>query len=78
MIRNLEIRDDDDGSLVLGGAGSVEREHGYVAAAGFELPDREVEVSDDRIVAGVVYLTRDDLRRIHEWTTETLASAGLT
>lgn len=66
MTRNLEIHVHDGGTLVLGGPGSVERDRGCVAALGFELPDRDVEVSDERTVAGVVYLTRDDLIRIHE------------
>lgn len=72
MIWNLELRHDDD-SLVFGGPGS-ERDAGYVAAVGFELPDREVSVSDERTVAGVIYLTHDDLARLHAWTTETLSS----
>jgi hypothetical protein len=70
MIRNLEVRDLEGGELVLGGAGTAGREVAAVAAAGFLVPgDRDTPTA-----AGVVYLSRDDLVRIHEWTTETLAA----
>lgn len=73
---NLEIRHGDGGDIVFGGPGSVERDSGYAAAIGFELPDVEVSVSDERIVAGVIHLTRDDLVQIHEWTREALTSVS--
>jgi hypothetical protein len=75
VIPNLELRAEDGASLVFGGPGT-ERQRGYVAAVGFEVLDRDVEVSDDRTVAGVILLTEQQLAEVYAWVQVRLGKAA--